>query len=113
MPFATARTVIVPTPPATALTYEQSSQVMNDMVFKGRVKVSVLNFATRIFAESATTASHNSRYRWASRAYQQPDTVAGETQQPTVMHANVQAAGSEVSDKDLQTAVEAVVGELM
>jgi hypothetical protein len=105
--------MIVPTPPATTLTYDQSSQLMADMTFRGRVKVSVLTFANRIFAESATTPSHNSRYRWALKTYQQPDIVAAEAQQPTVMHANVQAAGSEVSDKDLQTAVEAVVGELM
>jgi hypothetical protein len=114
MPLAAGtKTVIVPEPPATVLTYEQSAQLMTDMVFRGRVKVSVLNFATKILYEPALTQGHTSRYRWAQRAYQQPDQVASESQQPTVMHPNVQTAGSEITDGNLQVAVEAVVGELM
>jgi hypothetical protein len=96
-----------------ALTYEQSNALMNDMQFRGRVKVACLKFADSIFNEPNTTAAHQTRIHWATNAQQQPDTVAGQVQPPTVMDAAVQAAGSAISDDALQASVEAVVNKML
>ena len=96
-----------------ALTYSQSSALMQDLDFRGRIKVALLHYASYILGEASTTTAHNSRYKWAQSAYQQPDTTAASLQPPVVMDANVQASGSAVDDPTLQTAVESVINQLI
>ena len=96
-----------------ALTYEESAALMTDFAFRGRVKVSCLKFAGSIFIEPDTTPAHNTRVRWATNAYQNPDGVATQTQPPTVMDPAVQESGAEITDLALQAAVEGVVGQLL
>lgn len=95
------------------MTYEESSTLMTDMAFRGRVKVACLKFADSIFNEASNVAGHSSRLRWASRTFQTPDQVAMETQPPTVMDGAVQSAGAAISDEDLQRSVEAVVNKIL
>jgi hypothetical protein len=104
---------IVPVPPATTLSYDQSASLMQDSGFRGRVKVACLSYAQYISLEATSTAAHNSRYRWATRCFQAPDQVGNEVVSPVVMNPNVAQAGSEVTDADLQAAVQAVVDAIM
>lgn len=104
---------IVPTPPATELTYDQSAQLMTDYTFRGRVKTACLKFAMSITNEASNAPAHTSRMRWAQQCYQQPDIVAGQVQPPTVMDPNVQTTGSAIDDDTLQGAVEAVANQLI
>jgi hypothetical protein len=114
MPIGLPTGILVkPEPGATKLTYEQSAALMTDTVFRGRVKVAVLEFADKINTEPTTTPAHNSRFKWAQNSYMNPDMMAGQIQQPTVMTPQVQAAGSEVSDLELQAAVESVVESII
>jgi hypothetical protein len=96
-----------------ALTYEESFTLMQDPTFRGRVKVAVLKFADSIMGEAPTVPAHNTRLRWASGAFQNPDAVAAQTAQPVVMDSAVQAAGATVTDVALQGSVEAVVNKMM
>jgi len=96
-----------------ALTYEESAALMQDSVFRGRVKVSCLKFAGSILDESPSVPAHNTRYRWAQQCEQQPDLVAGQIQPPTVMDPAVQADGAAISDGALQGSVETVINKLI
>jgi hypothetical protein len=95
------------------LTKSESAALMNDMEFRGRVKVSALQYADSIMIEASTVAAHNTRLRWASNTFQQPDMVAGQLQSPVVMDPAVQAAGAEITDAALQASVETVVNKML
>ena len=96
-----------------ALTYADSAALMNDMEFRGRVKVSVLKFADYIASEAPTTAGHNSRYKWAQQAFASPDQTAFQVQPAVVMDPAVQVNGSAISDSALQSAVEGVINKIL
>ena len=104
---------ITPTPPATALTYDQSAQLMTDLTFKGRIKTACLKFAEYVLNEPTNAPAHNVRFRWAQNCFMSPDSVAGQVQPPTVMQASVQSDGSDISDPDLQVAVETTINEIL
>ena len=104
---------IVPVPPDTTLSYDQSSQLMLDLTFRGRVKTACLKFADYIMNEAPNTPAHISRMNWASNCFKQPDMVAVAVQNPVVMDASVQSAGSAITDAALQSAVETTVGKMM
>lgn len=104
---------IVPIPPATVLSYDQSNMLMQDMSFRGRVKVACLNFAKYITGEDPNQPAHNTRFKWAQSTVQNPDGTALQYQPPTVMQDGVQTQGSAISDKDLQTAVETAVNGVL
>ena len=95
------------------MTYEQSAELMQDLIFRGRVKVSMLKYATYVQAEDPATQGHSSRYRWAQQAAMQPDMTAQQLQPMVVMDPNVQSQGAAIDDATLQTAVEAVVNKLV
>lgn len=95
------------------MTYEESAALMQDIVFRNRVKVACLKFADYIMAEAQNTPAHNTRMRWATDATRQPDLTAQQIQPPTVMDGAVQAAGAEITDAALQSSVETVVNKLM
>ena len=104
---------IVPVPPATTLSYDQSNTLMSDFGFRGRIKVACLTFAAYISGEAPSEPAHNTRLKWAQSAMLNPDQTAGQVQPQTVMDAAVQQQGSAISDKDLQTAVETTVNKIM
>ena len=91
------------------LDYTSSAALMNDMVFRGRVKVACLHFATYVLGEPASTAAHNTRFRWAQECVQNPDSKATQVQPEVVMDPNVQSQGDAIDDPGLQTAVETAI----
>lgn len=93
------------------MTYQESAALMQDLEFRGRVKVACLKYADSIMIEASSVPAHNSRLRWAQNTFMQPDLVAMQVQPPTVMDAAVQAAGAAVTDAALQGAVETVVNK--
>lgn len=95
------------------LTYEESAALMNDMAFRGRVKVGCLKYADYIFNEANTTPAHNTRMRWATTTVQSPDVVAAGIQPPVVMDSAVQEAGAEITDAALQSSIETVINKLL
>lgn len=95
------------------MTYEESATLMNDATFQGRVKVACLSYAQYIGLEDPGSPGHSSRYRWAQNTVLNPVAVAGQITPPTVMNPNVQAAGADITDQDLQAAVQAVVDSIV
>ena len=95
------------------MTYEESATLMNDAAFRGRIKVAALKAATFYQSEDAATPGHNSRYNWAQRCFQAPDSVATQLQPPVVMDTGVQTEGAEISDAALQASVEATIGKII
>jgi len=85
---------------------------MNDMTFRGRIKVSALKYADSLLVAAVAVSTHSALVRWAGRCFQQPDQVAMELQPPVVMDAAVQSAGAAITDAALQGAVETVVGKV-
>jgi hypothetical protein len=96
-----------------ALTYQDSSALMQDQTFVGRVKVGCLQYADYIVNEAPSVAAHNTRYRWAQNTMNDPDAVAAKLAPTVVMDPNVQSAGAAIDDATLQTAVETAVNKLM
>ena len=96
-----------------ALTYEQSSALMSDQIFRGRVKVASLKFAQYIVNEAPNVEAHSARYRWAQMTFAQPDIAAGNITPMVVMDPSVQQDGAAVSDAALQSAVEGVVNKIL
>ena len=96
-----------------ALTYTESAELMNDFVFRGRIKVSALNFAVYILNEPTNTEAHSSRYRWAQSTFQQPDATAAALQPGVVMDPSVQGSGAAIDDAALQVAVEGVIKKIL
>ena len=99
--------------------YTQSAELMNNSIFRGRVKVCCLKFADSIMIEPATVPAHNSRMKWANNTYQQPDMIAAQTTPPVVIDPAVQAAtiepdgDSSIDDAALQSAVEVTVTKII
>jgi hypothetical protein len=96
-----------------ALTYEELGALMTDFAFRGRVKVAALSYADYILGEPANVTAHNTRMRWANQTYQEPDMAAQRIQSPVCMEPAVKELGANVTDAELQTAVEVVVNRLM
>lgn len=92
-----------------ALDSTQSAALMNDSVFRGRIKFFGIKYADYISLEAPTTERHTAAVRWATRMYQQPDQVAAELQPPVVTDPAVQADGSAITDEKLGPAVEGVI----
>ena len=104
---------IVPIPPATTLSYEQSYNLMNDSGFMGRIEVACLTYATYIAGEPAGTPAHNTRYKWAQTTFTNPRNAALTVQPAVVMEEPVQTQGSAISDADLQLSTETAVNQMM
>ena len=96
-----------------SLTYSDAATLMNDMVFRGRVKVACLKFANYILAEPGTVSAHGARSRWANNCIMQPDQTAATVTPATVMDPAVQSAGSSIDDPGLQSAVELAINTLI
>jgi hypothetical protein len=94
-----------------ALSYTQSSDLMKDAIFMGRVKVACLKYADYILNEAPSVAGHSSRYRWAQNTFAMPDGAASQVTPPVVMDPAVQQDGAAITDAALQSAVEGVVNK--
>lgn len=93
------------------MTYSESANLMNDMTFKGRVKVAALVYADAIVIEATNVPAHSTRLRWAQQCIQNPDQMSNQLTPPVCMDANVKDKGANVDDATLQGAVEAVVNK--
>lgn len=95
------------------MTYDDSAKLMNDQDFRGRVKVAILQYSNYILDEAPTVAAHNTRFKWAIQATQQPDLTAANLQPVVVMDGAVQGAGADITDAALQSSVETVINKLL
>lgn len=95
------------------MTNEESAALINDLVFRGRVKVACLRYADSILANPGGQPAPNATMRWAMQTFQQPDMIAQQIQGPTVMDGAVQSAGANVTDQALQGAVETQVRRML
>jgi len=96
-----------------ALTYEQSAELMNDMIFVGRIKVACLTYANYIIGEAANVPAHNTRIKWAQQTFTMPDASATQATPIVVMDVAVQADGAAITDTALQSAVENAVNKML
>jgi len=96
-----------------ALTYADSAALMQNGDFIARVKVACLKYADFILNEATSTPAHNTRLRWAQQTETNPDLVSQQITPPTVMDGAVQAAGSAITDANLQSAVETTINRMM
>ena len=94
-----------------ALTSEESSALMNDFTFRGRVKASCVKYANAKLIVSSTALGFASGYRWATTCLDQPDQMAATVTPGTVMDPAVQEAGAAITDAALQGAVEGTVNK--
>ena len=95
------------------MTLEESAALAQDLVFRGRVKMSCIKYADFIQIEAVTTPAHNTRFKWAQNTKTQPDLVAMQVHPIVVMDAAVQAAGAQISDAAWQAAVETTVDKML
>lgn len=102
-----------------ALTYEQSSELMNNAVFRGRIKVACLKYADYIWGEAANTPGHSTRIKWAQQTFQMPDSSAQQVTPAVVMDPAVQQAeistdgDSTIDDAGLQSATENAINKML
>lgn len=96
-----------------ALSYEDTSTLMNDVTFRGRVKVACLKYADYIWAEAASTPGHSSRIKWAQQTFNMPDGSAAQITPAVVMDPAVQDQGSAINDAGLQSATENAINKIL
>ncbi len=96
-----------------AMTYEQTSALMRDMAFRGRVSVACVHFADYILGEPNDTPAHSTRTKWAQSTLVMPDVAVNQCIATVVNDPKVQESGSQISDVDLQSAVETSINKLL
>jgi len=96
-----------------ALTYEQSSDLMGDMIFRGRVKVACLKYAGFIVLEAPSTPAHSTRIKWAQMTMTSPEAAAAQVTPTVALDPAVQADGAAITDVALQSAVENAVNKML
>jgi len=108
-----------------SLTYQESSDLMNDFQFRGKIKTAALTLAAYWLNEAPDVVAHNSHYKWSQSCFQQPDMTAQGLHPPVVMDQGVQGAGlvddpttpgkkiSAATDTQIQAAVQAVVEKII
>lgn len=92
---------IVPTPPATTLSLEQSSQLMNNPAFRGRVKIAAMKFALLILQGAGQSQA---RLKWAQNTIGNPELSGANAMGVVTVQSQVQTAGSEITDEQLDAA---------
>ena len=96
-----------------ALTFEESSQLMNNVAFRGRVKVACLGLARNWIAQPTPGQGMNARIRWAQACVQNPEMTAQNTTPTTVMQDAVQSQGADVDDSTLAFSVGQAVDSML
>lgn len=92
------------------MTYQESAALMTDPVFRGRVKVAALKYADEILRKPDNPLN---LLRWAQLAFTQPDQTAASIQPSVVMQPAVQEQGANVTDSNLQFAVDQTVARIV
>ena len=87
----------------------ESSELMQDIPLRNRIKVSALRYADVLLIQPIGTEAINTKRNWAQNTQRQPDQVAASLQPQVVMDQAVQTAGAAISDEALQVAVETTV----
>lgn len=93
-----------------AMTLEESAELINDATFRGRVKVAALLYAQYM---SLHPGNSSSLTNWIFQTLRAPDQVAQTLTPSVVINPAVQDAGANVTDQDLQSAVQTVANTLM
>jgi hypothetical protein len=98
--------------------YTDLSTLRKDATFKARVEIAVAKYALYIMDESPATASHKSRFVWASNALLNPGSVGDGLLPSVVLDGNVSTAfanklQADITDAQLQSAVEAAVNRFL
>ena len=95
--------------------YAESAALMNNTLFKGRVKVAILKYSNSILSSGASLPSigANAILRWASHAYNDSERIAQQVIAPVVMDASVQNQSEHITDEALQKVVESVVNKTL
>lgn len=90
-----------------AVTLEQLAGIMQSSDIAGRLQGAVVLVAQAIQLESAETANHANRLKWANRAFSSPASVASAMQPAVVARyaATAIPSGLVVTDAEIQTAV--------
>src|SRR5215831_4512731 len=96
-----------------ALAYADLANLMNDMDFRGRIKVAMLKWTAYVLGEDPGTEAHSARLRYAQNTNLIPDDAAMRVQPQVVMDPAVQQNGSNVDDITLQAAVENVINKVL
>ena len=96
-----------------ALTYADSDQLMQDLQFRGRIKVAALTYAAYISNEATTVPAHNTRLKWSGECMKGPDFMAQQLQPVVVMDPAVQQDGAAITDQALQAAVEDAINQFI
>ena len=96
-----------------ALTYDESSSLMSNPIFIGRVKVACLKYADYIVLEPPATPAHLTRLRWAQGTMATPMAAATLVTPTVVMDPAVQEAGAEIDDAALQSATENAINKML
>ena len=101
------------------MTNEESATLMQNVIFRGRIKVEALRYADAILIEAASVPAHNTRVKWAQSTFAAPDQAAQALQPGVVMDPAVQAAAidpdgdSAITDVALGGAVQAAVNKML
>jgi hypothetical protein len=96
-----------------ALDYFDTAQLMVDQKFMQRTQIACLHFADYISGEADTVPAHNTRARWAQATFANPMQSVQQIMPALVMDAKVQESGEDITDPDLQSAVEATVNKMI
>lgn len=94
-----------------SIDYITSANLMSDVTFNGRTKIACLHFASYISGEDASVPAHNTRMNWAQNTFKDPVRSVSEVMPILIMDDKVQEAGGEITDPDLQSAVETSVNK--
>lgn len=95
------------------ITYAQTSELMRDATFSGRAEVACLHYASYISGEDPTIPAHATRMRWAEATFKSATASVAQIMPVLVMDDKVQSAGADITDPDLQSAVETSVNKFI
>jgi hypothetical protein len=95
------------------MTYAESAELMQDPIFRGRIKVASLKYADNLLTSPPTGPGSNALIGWAKQTFTSPDQAAMLIQPAVVMDPAVQTNGSGILDPNLQAAAEAVVKKML
>jgi hypothetical protein len=86
---------------------------MRNPIFQGRCRIACLQYASYITGEDAIVPAHQTRLRWAQATIQNPDGSVGQIMPILIMDNKVQQSGADITDPELQSAVETSVNKFI
>ena len=94
-----------------AIDYAAASMLMTDPTFNGRAKIACLHYASYIAGEDPATPAHTTRLKWSQATVQNAMASVNDVMSVLIMDAKVQDFGADITDADLQEAVETSVNK--